>query len=47
MASLAFGGIAYVVATNWIEVTGGPGGLRNLPPPAFERVGLHPDVGVY
>jgi hypothetical protein len=32
MASLAFGGIAYVVATNWIEVTGGPGGLRNLPP---------------
>src|SRR5581483_7554267 len=27
MASLAFGGIAYVVATNWMEVTGGPGGL--------------------
>jgi len=47
MASLAFGGIAYVVATNWIEVTGGPGGLRNLAPPAFERVGLHPDVGVF
>jgi branched-chain amino acid transport system permease protein len=47
MASLAFGGIAYVVATNWIEVTGGPGGLRNLAPPAFERIGVHPDIGVY
>ena len=47
MASLAFGGIAYVVAVNWIEVTGGPGGLRNLAPPPFERIGLHPDVGIY
>lgn len=47
MASLAFGGIAYVVAVNWMEVTGGPGGLRNLNPPPFERIGLHPDVGVY
>jgi branched-chain amino acid transport system permease protein len=47
MASLAFGGIAYVVAMNWLEVTGGPGGLRNLAPPAFERIGLHPDVGIY
>ncbi len=45
MASLAFGGIAYVVATNWIEVTGGPGGLRNLVPPGFGSVG--PDVGIY
>src|SRR3954453_904342 len=33
MASLAFGGIVYVVATNWIDVTGGPSGLRNLDPP--------------
>lgn len=47
MASLAFGGIAYVVAVNWMEVTGGPGGLRNLTPPPFERIGLHPDIGVY
>jgi branched-chain amino acid transport system permease protein len=47
MASLAFGGIAYVVAVNWIEVTGGPGGLRNLAPPPFEHIGLHPDVGIY
>ena len=47
MASLAFGGIAYVVAVNWLEVTGGPGGLRNLAPPPFEKVGLHPDVGIY
>lgn len=47
MASLAFGGIAYVIAMNWIEVTGGPGGLRNLAPPAFEHVGLHPDIGIY
>jgi ABC-type branched-subunit amino acid transport system permease subunit len=47
MASLAFGGIAYVVAVNWVEVTGGPGGLRNLAPPDFRTIGLHPDVGVY
>lgn len=47
MASLAFGGIAYVVATNWMEVTGGPGGLRNLQPPDFARLGLGVDVGVY
>jgi branched-chain amino acid transport system permease protein len=47
MASLAFGGIAYVVATNWIDVTGGPSGLRNLEPPAFERFGINPDIGVF
>ena len=47
MASLAFGGIAYVLAVNWLEVTGGPGGLRNLAPPAFERIGVHVDVGIY
>lgn len=47
MASLAFGGMAYTVAVNWVEVTGGPGGLRNLQPPPFERLGVHPDVGVY
>jgi branched-chain amino acid transport system permease protein len=47
MASLAFGGIAYVVATNWIEVTGGPSGLRNLEPPDFERFGINPDIGVF
>lgn len=47
MASLAFGGIAYVVATNWIEVTGGPSGLRNLDPPTFEALGIDPDFGMY
>ncbi len=47
MASLAFGGIAYVVATNWMEVTGGPGGLRNLMPPDFRTIGLTDDAGVY
>jgi ABC-type branched-subunit amino acid transport system permease subunit len=47
MASLAFGGIAYVVAMNWMEVTGGPGGLRNLMPPDFRTIGLTDDTGVY
>lgn len=47
MASLAFGGIAYVVAVNWMEVTGGPGGLRNLMPPDFRTLGLTDDAGVY
>lgn len=47
MASLAFGGIAYVVAVNWVEVTGGPGGLRNLMPPDFRKIGLTDDTGVY
>ncbi len=47
MASLAFGGIAYVVAVNWMEVTGGPGGLRNLMPPEFRKIGLTDDTGVY
>jgi ABC-type branched-subunit amino acid transport system permease subunit len=47
MASLAFGGIAYVVAVNWVEVTGGPGGLRNLMPPDFRKIGLTGDTGVY
>lgn len=47
MASLAFGGIAYVVAVNWVEVTGGPGGLRNLMPPDFRRIGLSDDAGIY
>jgi|tagenome__1003787_1003787.scaffolds.fasta_scaffold20779202_2 branched-chain amino acid transport system permease protein len=47
MASLAFGGIVYVVATNWIDVTGGPSGLRNLDPPDFERFGIDPDTGVF
>jgi branched-chain amino acid transport system permease protein len=47
MASLAFGGITYTVATNWMEVTGGPGGLRGLNPPDFGRLGLNVDIGVY
>jgi ABC-type branched-subunit amino acid transport system ATPase component/ABC-type branched-subunit amino acid transport system permease subunit len=47
MASLAFGGIVYTVATNWLEVTGGPGGLRNIPIPDFDALGLHPDTGIY
>ncbi|MDB5590551.1 branched-chain amino acid ABC transporter permease [Enterovirga sp.] len=47
MATLAFGGIAYTVATNWIDVTGGPSGLRNLEPPDFESLGIHPDHGTF
>jgi ABC-type branched-subunit amino acid transport system ATPase component/ABC-type branched-subunit amino acid transport system permease subunit len=47
MASLAFGGIVYTVATNWLEVTGGPGGLRNIPIPDFDTLGLSPDTGIY
>lgn len=34
MATLAFAGIVYGVALNWIPVTGGPQGLRAIPPPA-------------
>jgi ABC-type branched-subunit amino acid transport system ATPase component/ABC-type branched-subunit amino acid transport system permease subunit len=47
MASLAFGGIVYTVATNWLEVTGGPGGLRSIPIPDFDALGLSPDTGIY
>lgn len=31
MASLAFGGIVYTVAVNWIDFTGGPSGVRSVP----------------
>lgn len=34
MATLAFAGIAYGVARNWVSVTGGPQGVRGIPTPA-------------
>jgi branched-chain amino acid transport system permease protein len=35
MATLAFAGIAYGVALNWVEVTRGPQGMAGIPKPSF------------
>jgi branched-chain amino acid transport system permease protein len=35
MATLAFAGIAYGVALNWIDVTRGPQGIAGIPKPSF------------
>ena len=47
MASLAFGGIVYTVAVNWIDFTGGPSGVRGVPGPAIGSWDLSRDVPMY
>ncbi len=47
MGSLAFGGIVNTVATNWMDVTGGTSGVRNVPPPAIGPFDLGGDVPMY
>lgn len=47
MASLAFGGIVYTVAVNWIDFTGGPSGVRGVPGLSFGTLDLSRDVPQY
>ena len=39
LVTFAFGEICRLVATNWVKLTNGPMGLRNIPPPAIEFTG--------
>lgn len=47
MASLAFGGIVYTVAMNWIDFTGGPAGVRNVPAPSLGPIDLGDEIYLY
>ncbi|HYF96170.1 MAG TPA: branched-chain amino acid ABC transporter permease [Symbiobacteriaceae bacterium] len=47
MGSLAFGGIVYTIALNWIDLTGGPGGVRGVPAFALGSLDLGSDTALF
>jgi len=44
MATLGFGEIVRLVLTNWVEVTGGSSGIRNVPPISFAGFSVQGNV---